>query len=332
MEKKCLAIGIIILFFGMCVIPTSAKNIEKSQSISKGNWLYVGGNGPENYTKIQDAIDNASDGDTVFVFDDSSPYRENIVINTSISLFGEDKNTTIIDGTNKSNTVNITADNVTIMRFTIQNGNNSGIFINSNNNRITDTLLSNNLFGISTSFGEPFQSSQNNTITNNRLIHNGVGITFWGGKNNIITGNIISQSGYGIYMIGIMNINMSFNIVSENEIGVFIMIAYNTMIYRNNITNNSNFGLLTAGTNADKILQNNFIGNNMSAISSQWFPSGIKMWKTSNLPIFRRNVWKGNYWDEPRSLPYMIPGILVKLRFHFDWHPAQEPYDIPGMT
>jgi hypothetical protein len=50
------------------IIVSTAKDIEKSQTTSKGNWLYVGGSGPGNYTKIQDAIDNASNGDTVFVF------------------------------------------------------------------------------------------------------------------------------------------------------------------------------------------------------------------------------------------------------------------------
>ena len=56
----------------------------------------MGGSGPNNYTKIQDAIDNASDGDTVFVYDGT--YYENIIINKSINLTGENKDTTIIDG------------------------------------------------------------------------------------------------------------------------------------------------------------------------------------------------------------------------------------------
>ena len=41
--------------------------IPRYQSSSRGNWLYVGGSGPGNYTRIQDAINASSDGDTVFV-------------------------------------------------------------------------------------------------------------------------------------------------------------------------------------------------------------------------------------------------------------------------
>ncbi|GAI48792.1 unnamed protein product, partial [marine sediment metagenome] len=43
------------------------------------------------------------------------------------------------------------------------------------------------------------------------------------------------------------------------------------------------------------------------------------------------NTWDSNYWGEPRDSPYIIKGTLLFLFipwFNFDWHPAQEPYDI----
>ena len=119
--RKYLVAGIILLFIGACVIPATAQNIEKSQSTSEGNWLYVGGSGPGNYTKIQDAIDASSDGDMVFVFDDSSPYYEKVEVNKKIDLVGENKNTTIIDGGGTGDVINISAHRVTISGFTIRN-------------------------------------------------------------------------------------------------------------------------------------------------------------------------------------------------------------------
>jgi len=308
---------------------SGAAAVEKqSQVLSGGQIFYVGGNGPGNYTTIQEAIDAASDGDTVFVYHDASPYYENIVIHVSVSLVGEEKNTTIIDGANISHSVNITADNVMITGFTIRNGNDSGIIINSNNNRITNNILIDDIYGIRTSFGEAFTSFQNNTITHNEFLLDGAGITFFSGKNTIITDNVISQTEQGIALLGTMNNDVSWNIISENGFGILVLSSSNTLIYRNNISHNGNIGVWTLFTSADKIHQNNFIGNNQSAISVQLLLSKIRILKLKfHIPI-RRDVWDGNYWDSPRVQPYIIPSAF-KFRFQVDWHPAQEPYDIP---
>jgi parallel beta-helix repeat protein len=323
------------------IVPISTTTVSEKTSypLSRGNILYVGGSGPGNYTKIQDAIDNTSDGDTVFVYDDSSPYVENIVINTSISLLGENKNTTIINGTtndfNTNFTVNIgvyiTADKVTVRGFTIQGCNLIGIGINSNNNSITDNILADNYNGIGIGYEDSNQSSSqmgsDNMIINNFFIRDTGGIYITGGENNIIQENVISQTGGGIIVAMSMSNNISHNVISQGSTGVLIIGSYNTVLYRNNFTNNENIGVYTILTSSDKILQNNFIGNDKSAISAQLFLLKIQLFKKElNFPI-RRNVWNENYWDEPRSLPYKIPG-LFKFKFQVDWHPAQEPYDI----
>ena len=114
--NKGIIISITILFLGVAFSSlTQGIVIEKSnQLISDGNTLYVGGIGPNNYTNIQDAIDDAVDGDTVFVYDDKSPYNENIVVNKSINLYGENQETTIIDSTSWREIVSISADLVNI--------------------------------------------------------------------------------------------------------------------------------------------------------------------------------------------------------------------------
>jgi len=67
MWKKGLVLGIIILFVGAIVLPSTGSTvmIKSSLSTSEGN-IFYGGSGPNNYTSIQDAIDNASDGLLVF--------------------------------------------------------------------------------------------------------------------------------------------------------------------------------------------------------------------------------------------------------------------------
>jgi len=291
MNRKGLAVGLILLLIGTSVIPITAQDAEKPLPTSRGNWLYVGGSGPGNYTKIQDAINSSSDGDTVFVYDDSSPYIENLEIDTSISLIGEDKDTTIVERkTNASHVpllpiINITADHVTVRGFTIQNSSNgAGICLTSNYNVITDNIISDTLYGIVTPYGYSNQSSSqdkgNNIITNNLLIRNGGGIFCVGGGLEIIQGNIISQTEIGIIIMMEISNNISNNDISENTMGVFIVQSFNIVLIRNNISSNE-IGVFTMITSALRILHNNFIGNERNAEFSQIFLESIKYFKKS---------------------------------------------------
>ena len=50
------------------------------------------------------------------------------------------------------------------------------------------------------------------------------------------------------------------------------------------------------------------------------------------------NTWNENYWERPRLLPKLIFGKKMSSEqlfprwINIDWHPAKEPYDIPGMS
>ena len=198
---KDLAIGIIVLFICMNVNPSIAVDTLNKSSIptSNNNTLYVGGNGPVNYSKIQDAIDNASDGDTVFVFDDSSPYYENVVVNKRINLIGEDRNTTIISGIYgvlPSEVVYISHNNVFICDFTIT-GDIYGIDVWSNNNIIQGNRIVYNHWGIEI-YGVY------NIITNNMIIHNNdVGVfDDCRDSNNTVKWNVIGGNGDPDYSEG----------------------------------------------------------------------------------------------------------------------------------
>jgi len=134
-----------------------------------GNILYVGGNGPNNYTKIQDAINDATNGDTIFVF--NGTYYEHITINKTINLIGENKHNTIIDGSGSGDVVYISADTVNLSRFTIRKSGGSnteyvgGIHIVSNSN-----VLSNNI--ITDCWRAMYlKASSDNTIFNNYITY-----------------------------------------------------------------------------------------------------------------------------------------------------------------
>jgi parallel beta-helix repeat protein len=88
----------------------------------------------------------------VFVYDDLSPYYENLEVDTSLILLGENRNTTIIDGSGIDAVVNVSADLVTISGFTIQNAGGTdyavGISVYGDNCIIMGCYIVNNDFGI----------------------------------------------------------------------------------------------------------------------------------------------------------------------------------------
>ncbi|MFA5102345.1 MAG: NosD domain-containing protein [Candidatus Thermoplasmatota archaeon] len=208
---KYLAGGVILLFLGNCIIPAIAQNTENPLSTSRGNWLYVGGDGPGNYTKIQDAIDNASNGDTIFVF--HGFYVENISINKSLALLGEQRKTTVIDGAELGTVVTIQADDVTLCNFTIQNavdpygGYGYGIKVEANH-----TCIKNNILGPKNSVGLYLYKAHNNTITRNRFLYNGDAIFLIGSNDNLFFENTIGYSSvYGFYIVEARNNNIHNN-------------------------------------------------------------------------------------------------------------------------
>jgi len=363
MRKKLIGILFCMLMIVSTIVPVSGTVLTEKTShpLIKGNTLYVGGSGPNNYTKIRDAINDASVGDTVFVYDDSSPYNEMILINKSITLQGENKYTTIIDNQsyNLSYGIKIIADNVTVTGFTIQNTAGIGISnyfaghiidTTASHNTVKDNIIKNTGVGVNI-FYRPsykiFDKFGYNTIANNHIENT----TYWAiriyaGSNNHIVGNtIVNNNVYNndssaIIIMGENN-NISYNKVTNNSgAGILLTEAFKTMVYRNTFEKNK-VGLVTGGS-FNKILQNNFIDNEKNAYFDQAFFVTIVN-AIFNFHLILPSIWNGNYWNEPRQLPYVVPGYLSLAHLHkyyvlgtdgfpfvrIDWHPAQEPYDIP---
>jgi len=133
---------------------------------------------PQDYPTIQEAINHANSGDTIFVSKNRT-YRENVVVNKRVSLVGEDKNSTIIDGGRTGSVISVMASNVSIRGFTVRNsGNNtpfdSGIFI---------------------------VYSSDNGISGNNIVNNNVGIYLYFSSYSVVSSNTVNSStSYGIYL------------------------------------------------------------------------------------------------------------------------------------
>lgn len=207
--KYVLIKKIVTLF--IIFIPLILVNINfiVQGDLTSNNILYVGGEGNGNYSKIQDAINNSIDGYKIFVY--SGIYYENLIIDKSIILIGQDKSSTIIDGLNKNHVILLKKNHINISGFTIQNGGNgfAGIFLTntSNNNIIANNIIkSNNWIGIKL-------HSSNNLIENNLITSNtdGIFLTYYCKNNNIIKNKFFNNNYYGIYIQSTNNGNNIYN-------------------------------------------------------------------------------------------------------------------------
>jgi len=321
MEKKPLIgvsiCAVVLLVLGSLsnVVAYQAQDIEKPIPTSRGDWLYVGGSGPGNYTKIQDAINASSDGDIIYVYAAFSPYIENININKSLTIIGEDKTNTIIDGNYSGNIITITANNTTVKGFSIRHSGSSdnpykdfinGIKVWSNNVILQDNYLSNNENGIycesvskihilnntitnSSTFGIFFNiSSNHNEVNNNTLTNYSSGVFLRYSANNLIQNNIMfdgNQEGINIFFSHSTQV-LNNTICGHKHQGISISDeCINNTIINNKITENQMWGIWAEASSNNKIESNLITENN-------W--SGIQIEDHCNNNLISNNIFKNN--------------------------------------
>ncbi|KAA0000303.1 MAG: hypothetical protein FE046_03820, partial [Thermoplasmata archaeon] len=210
--------------------------MEGKGVVDHGKTLYVGGDGPNNYTSIQSAINDAKDGeDTVFVYDDSSPYYENIVIDKSINLIGENKDATVIEGKN-DNVVHIKANNANITGFTIQSNRSPYAVIyldHSDNTNLHSLIIQLAKKGIH------LLHSNNVTLSNNIIYKCSYGIYNLFSNSTIIRENILKDNDHGVEISHSKYIQIENNNISKNNYAIFLDNSLNTSIKRNLIKSNN---------------------------------------------------------------------------------------------
>jgi len=160
-------------------------------------WI-VDDDGPADFHTIQETINNASDGDTILVR--NGTYSGPIVIDKTLTLKGEKRESTIIDGGSNEpsgSIVAVTADNVKIGGFTIQHcrGGGNAIWLdNYVNMTFSDNIITGNNEGIR------ILHSSGNIISHNVIqdCYYNTGLGFNWAYNNTVYGNIIENCNVGI--------------------------------------------------------------------------------------------------------------------------------------
>ena len=310
--RKAMVFTIICLFIGASVIPSITGDISTFGIVNSGKTLYVGGSGPGNYSEIQDAIDDAGNGDTVFVY--GGFYQENVVVNKSIILQGEDKNTTIINGNFIEDTIWVKISSVKIKGLSIMNSINNGFSAGIHVAEkkwyypydppqtlsdicISNCIIYNNNAGIrllNVMYIDIFNCKIQSNMASSIYLLDGSYIYInkcdinENGKdfNGRISGGIsISEP---CNNINISNCKLKNNIVSGLTIS---SIAYDINIFNNTFENNTDIGISVHGTRNESsrniLIKKNFVGNNGLG---QFFDAGIYLSDVHGSVIIKNNV------------------------------------------
>jgi parallel beta-helix repeat protein len=228
--------------------------------------LYVGNNALGSYPTIQSALNAAKDGDSIYVYDDSSPYYESIIIDKSVIIQGENKYTTIIDGRGDGTVVFIKANDVEMSDFSIRNsGSNSpsaGIMVNADNVLLSHLIVSSSFYGIR------FDFSYRNTCSYISIVDTvESGISLYESTENRISNSMVSDTKTGIEIVHASNYNMVYaNAFLDCTAGIVLRDSSQNSIYWNTITNNEQ-GILLERADENDIYNENVINDNTIGIS-----------------------------------------------------------------
>jgi parallel beta-helix repeat protein len=302
----------------------------------------VDGSGGADFTGIQDAINDASDGDTIIVH--SGVYYENVVVDKSVTLKGIGH--PVVDAGGEGSAITLTADGITLEGFTVANSgsrwseSDAGINVNSNNNTITGNNVNNDWCGISLS------SSSNNNITGNNVSNNvRGGISLWDScSNNTITGNTFVNCGLFVFehyqnavgdntvngkplvyledasdytvedagqviLVNCTNITVDNLDLSNTSVGIELWKTEDSKVLNNTVSNNSNTGIILSDSS-----NNTITGNTISNNSND----GINLFDSSNNSIYLNNFINNtfnvdsyastNIWNSPLEITYTYVG------------------------
>jgi len=219
--------------------------LPMSYKIAKASLMTitVDDDGPADFHTIQEAINNASSGSTIFVH--KGTYYEHVVVNKSLSLVGENMDLTIVDGRGTGKVIVVNASGVSIHGFTVRNSGalDSGILVDGSiGNNISHNI-------IEYTNGISLYYSGNNLISSNIIISNYYnGIYLLSSSNNVISNNNITFNYDGIRLQSSSNNVISGNTMFSNfRCGIYIDYSSNNTIYHNNFDNLENVLILQSG-------------------------------------------------------------------------------------
>ena len=236
---------------------------------------------PDNYTKVQWAIDNATAGETIIVRDGT--YYENVVVDKQLNLTGIGM--PVVDAGGNGTAITVSADGCVIDGFYVTGSgwkweSDAGIKVTSNNNVIINNTASSNNWG-----GIRLDYSSNCTLTGNIMSNNPHNFVIRGWQLSHYTHSIDQSNtvdGKPIYYL-IDEANIEIN--STSNAGYVALINSSNIIVRDLLLKNNHKGILLVYTNNSRI-------ENATAMNND---HGISLLSSYNCTLSNNKVTSNNW-------------------------------------
>ncbi len=193
-------------------LETNIIHVDKNNTA--GPWT---GSMQHPYQTISEAVNNAENDDIIDV--SKGIYQEQITIDKSLWLIGEDKDKTIIDAQYNEFAINVLSDKTKIEKFTFINSGgykeNSAIKINGDYNKISDCIIKMTRVGIL------FNNTSNSMLENCSLYLNGKGVFLKSSNNIQIIDSEFCHSSIGVSSKKSNNIEIKKCYIHETGTGLF---------------------------------------------------------------------------------------------------------------
>lgn len=248
------------------------KTIYVDDDNVAGPW---NGSKEQPYQNITSGLENAVANDTVFVC--NGTYYENIIVDKTLNLVGENNTSTVVDGT-----LYVRANNVEIEGFCVESG--QGIWVED----VTGCKVSGIISRNSSNFGILLSNASNSQITFNEMYYNyydGICLDHES-NNNTISFNYIhsfQRDGVGIHQ-SVFN-KIEANNIFSGGVGLHIRYGFNNTVESSTIINCAT-GIWMEHSHNNTLYHNNFINNTGG----------------TSLPDSEGNIWdsgyEGNYWSD----------------------------------
>ena len=259
--KKELLFVIVVYSLSLSFFGVEATN----KTIEVGKSFY--------FSKIDEAIKNANDGDIIMVHE--GIYEENLVINKRISLIAIGK-VTLIGAKAEEPVVKIATNGVQIEGFNITTNGFFSIAIyiakGYGLGRIYNNTLTNAYFGIysdetfgneivsnsiiKNTFGIMLNYTSETEIKQNKIENNKYGVVLSGDRKNTIQENNIISNQYGIYLFNSQSDYVFNNYLFNNFYGIYLTSFSSNVIVKNNIAINSQYSIFVDTSHFNEVSRN----------------------------------------------------------------------------